>query len=208
MHANAEIGYNTLCTRQIWIDLIELQPRSASGSGDVSRETFVMSVISDIEKKIPSPFPRHIIREEIGVPTPTQVVLLQELERWNNLVLRMSSSLIDLRRALIGEIGMSAELEELMNSIFNGQLPSMWLAYVIPSLFYSIVFCGNQNSESVNLLEELGGEWCGVELRIVTLYCCMDMVSYVLLILSPSVCMRLYLKIIFLTVLLPLRRRI
>ena len=33
LHANAEIGYNTNSTRQIWADLIELQPRSTGGSG-------------------------------------------------------------------------------------------------------------------------------------------------------------------------------
>jgi dynein heavy chain len=41
------------------------------------------------------------------IVTPCQVVLLQELERWNNLVKRMASSLADLQKALVGEIGMS-----------------------------------------------------------------------------------------------------
>lgn len=35
-------------------------------------------------------------------------------------------SLIDLGRALVGEIGMSNELDELGTSIFNGFLPSHW----------------------------------------------------------------------------------
>ncbi len=55
-----------------------------------------------------------------------QVVLLQELERWNNLVNRMSGSLTDLSRALIGEIGMSDSLEDVGNALFNGFLPAWW----------------------------------------------------------------------------------
>ena len=38
----------------------------------------------------------------------------------------MRLSLKDLQRALSGEIGFSSHLEELSNSLFNGQLPTMW----------------------------------------------------------------------------------
>mmetsp|Transcript_13864 Transcript_13864/g.16522 ORF Transcript_13864/g.16522 Transcript_13864/m.16522 type:complete len:229 (-) Transcript_13864:168-854(-) len=39
----------------------------------------------------------------------------------------MQQSLLDLQRALVGEIGMSTVLEELGNCIFNGFVPPMWL---------------------------------------------------------------------------------
>jgi len=39
---------------------------------------------------------------------------------------KMHNSLFDLKRALLGEIGMSTELEELANCLFNGFLPGMW----------------------------------------------------------------------------------
>jgi dynein heavy chain, axonemal len=52
--------------------------------------------------------------------------LLQELERWNNLVKKMANSLLDLNRALIGEIGMSDELDSLGDSLYNGFLPAIW----------------------------------------------------------------------------------
>lgn len=52
--------------------------------------------------------------------TPCQVVLLQELERWNNLIKKMAISLTDLQRALIGEIGMSDELDSLGDALYNG----------------------------------------------------------------------------------------
>ena len=38
----------------------------------------------------------------------------------------MSSTISDLKRALKGEIGMSADLESLGNSFFNGFLPPIW----------------------------------------------------------------------------------
>ena len=38
----------------------------------------------------------------------------------------MHDSLFNLKRALIGEIGMSQDLEEMANQIFNGFVPSKW----------------------------------------------------------------------------------
>lgn len=53
-------------------------------------------------------------------------MLLQELERWNRLVTRMSESLFELQRALQGIVGMSNELDDLAAALFNGFLPDSW----------------------------------------------------------------------------------
>lgn len=58
--------------------------------------------------------------------TPTHIVLLQELERFNRLLIRMENSLTLLRRALAGEIGMDLKLDNIATSIFNGQIPDDW----------------------------------------------------------------------------------
>lgn len=58
--------------------------------------------------------------------TPTLVVLFQELERFNKLIVRIKETLINLKRALKGEIGMSSELDELALSLLNGFLPVKW----------------------------------------------------------------------------------
>jgi dynein heavy chain len=38
----------------------------------------------------------------------------------------MGNSLFQLRRALVGEIGMSKDLDDLSTALFNGELPTMW----------------------------------------------------------------------------------
>lgn len=58
--------------------------------------------------------------------TPTLVVLLQELERFNHLVERMLATLNLLRKALAGEIGMDIVLDNISRSLFNGQIPYDW----------------------------------------------------------------------------------
>lgn len=60
--------------------------------------------------------------------TPTLIVLLQELERFNRLVNRMLETLTLLRRALAGEIGMDVVLDNIATALFNGQIPDNWRA--------------------------------------------------------------------------------
>ena len=84
------------------------------------------SVASNVAASLPPPFDLLVLRRRLGVPSPTQIVLLQELERWEVLVAKMRSSLADLQKALVGEIGMSAELDALSTSLFNGTLPAAW----------------------------------------------------------------------------------
>lgn len=126
LHANADISHYTNATKAIWADLVDLQPRTGSVGTGISREEFIAQVARDIQTKIPEPFDLPLLKKEIGVPSPVQVVLLQELERWNSVLGVMTRSLKDLQRALTGEIGFSSSLEDLSNSVFNGKLPGVW----------------------------------------------------------------------------------
>ncbi|CAM9109021.1 unnamed protein product [Choristocarpus tenellus] len=138
LHPNAEIGYYTNATKEMWKNLISLQPRKAGGEGGMSREDLIASIAKDIESKVPiqsmdvgSYDLMNVRRKIIGgnggeAPSPCQVVLMQELERWNALVIKMATSLMDLRKALTGEIGMSDELDGVGDSLYNGFLPSTW----------------------------------------------------------------------------------
>ena len=92
----------------------------------MSRDDFISQVASDIQKSLPHPFEMDKIKRRITDVTPTTVVLFQELERFNMLIRRMNNSLIELGRALIGEVGMSNELDDVAKSLFNGQIPAIW----------------------------------------------------------------------------------
>jgi len=196
LHSNAEIRYNTQSVRDIWRNLIDLQPRMADTGAGMSREEFIAQTAREIHAKVPQPFDLAEIKRDmykraqqaaskahkgegkdgeestkkkkskkeaaasadgsdkaassskastdskssagasvgdastssgraVGLP-PTTIVLLQELERWNRLVTKMSDSLTELQRALQGIVGMSNELDELAAALFNGFLPDTW----------------------------------------------------------------------------------
>ncbi|XP_017847923.1 dynein heavy chain 10, axonemal [Drosophila busckii] len=127
LHPNAEIGYYTMAARNIWISLIELQPQTGEGTGGISRDDFIDSVAAGILKKLPPAFETWRIRKQVQMSlSPTGVVLLQELDRFNLLVVRIKKTLELLRKAIAGEIGMDTVLDNIANSLFNGLLPAVW----------------------------------------------------------------------------------
>ncbi|XP_006865538.1 PREDICTED: dynein heavy chain 10, axonemal [Chrysochloris asiatica] len=127
LHSNAEIGYYTQAARDMWTHLLELQPQTGESSSGISRDDYIGQVAKDIENKMPKVFDLGQVRKHLGIGiSPTSVVLLQELERFNKLVTRMSRSLAELQRALAGEVGMSNELDDVAKSLFIGQIPTIW----------------------------------------------------------------------------------
>uniref|UniRef100_A0A4W6G9Y8 Dynein axonemal heavy chain 10 n=1 Tax=Lates calcarifer TaxID=8187 RepID=A0A4W6G9Y8_LATCA len=127
LHSNAEIGYYTQAAKDMWTHLIDLQPQTGESGGSISRDEYISQVAQDIQNKLPQLFDMDVIRKKFGTDiSPTSVVLLQELERFNKLVVRMQRSLAELQRALAGEVGMSSELDEVARALFNGHIPAIW----------------------------------------------------------------------------------
>ena len=125
LHTNAELSYYSNASRSLWRNMIELQPRTAASGGGMSREQYINTVAADIAGRLPDKM--DVLPGQVAEPpTPTQVVLLQELDRFHALLKNMRLSLVDLQRALKGDIGMSAELDKLGSALYNGDLPARW----------------------------------------------------------------------------------
>ena len=61
-------------------------------------------------------------------------VLVQEVIRYNRLLVALHASLVEVRKALVGLVVMSEALEAVCNSLFVNQVPTMWAAKGYPSL--------------------------------------------------------------------------
>ena len=62
------------------------------------------------------------------------VVLGQEMDRFNKLLKRISSTCHELKKAIKGTVVMSAELEQMFDSLRNNKLPGLWEKVAYPSL--------------------------------------------------------------------------
>lgn len=127
LHTNAEISYFSNSVKELWLNMLLMQTSDGGADGGFDRTEYISKVASDIQEKLPELFDIFNIKKKFEVPSPTQIVLLQELERFNSLLELMMHSLKDLQRALVGEIGMSQALDELANCMFKGFVPPNWL---------------------------------------------------------------------------------
>ncbi|XP_024136867.1 dynein heavy chain 10, axonemal isoform X4 [Oryzias melastigma] len=127
LHSNVEIGYYTQAVKEMWTHLRDLQPETGECGRSIGGDKHIRGTAQDIQKGLPELFDIKVIHEELGADlSPTSVVLLQELRRFNRLVLCMQQSVAELLKALTGEVGMSKELEDLAHALCNSLVPAMW----------------------------------------------------------------------------------
>lgn len=136
LHPNAEIGFLTTTSENLFRTVFEMQPRDAgSGSGTtVTREDKVKQVLDEIMEKLPEEFNMAEIMGKVEERTPYVVVAFQECERMNYLTGEMKRSLKELDLGMKGELTITSDMEELENSLFLDQVPTIWSSRAYPSL--------------------------------------------------------------------------
>lgn len=77
--------------------------------------------------KIPKVIDYEYTLKVIGAnKKPLDVVLLQEIERYNKLLRTARKGLLELQKGINGFVVMTEELEEMLNSMLLGQVPMVW----------------------------------------------------------------------------------
>ncbi|NWX20475.1 DYH3 protein, partial [Aegotheles bennettii] len=135
LHENADITKDNQETNQLFDGVLLTLPREAGGGGKSPQET-VEDLAQDILSKLPNDFDIEEVMKLYPVlyEESMNTVLRQELIRFNRLTEVVRSSLINLRKAIKGQVLMSSELEDVFNSMLMGKVPSMWAAKSYPSL--------------------------------------------------------------------------
>ncbi|KAM4612372.1 dynein axonemal heavy chain 2 [Polymixia lowei] len=126
-HPNADIASQIAETRTLFDTLLSLQPRAAGPGTGPSPEDKVLELSADVRGKIPALIDYEGTRAVVqGDPSPLNVVLLQEIQRYNALLHTVRSSLVELEKGIKGEVVMSSSLEETFHCIYNARVPPLW----------------------------------------------------------------------------------
>ncbi|CAB3241075.1 unnamed protein product [Arctia plantaginis] len=136
LHPNAEIGFLTTTSENLFRTIFEMQPRDAqaSGAATVTREDKVKQMIDEIIEKLPEEFNMAEIMGKVEERTPYVIVAFQECERMNYLTGEMKRSLRELDLGLKGELTITSDMEDLENALFLDQVPMIWTSRAYPSL--------------------------------------------------------------------------
>ncbi|XP_078053365.1 dynein heavy chain 2, axonemal kl-2 [Augochlora pura] len=132
-HPNADITCLIMETRNMFETLMGLQVQAVAKE-ETTVEEKVTQLTTDILSKIPANIDYETAQKLIGPrKSPLDVVLLQEIQRYNVLLTKTRGSLNNLQLAIRGLVLMSPDLEEIFHCVNEGRVPSAWLiAY--PSL--------------------------------------------------------------------------
>ncbi|EDS32929.1 dynein heavy chain [Culex quinquefasciatus] len=137
LHPNAEIGFLTTLSEQLFKTIFELQPRDsgATSGSSVSREDVVKSIIEEFSDKLPEEFNMPELMARVEDRTPFVIVAFQECERMNILVREMKRTLRELMLGLKGELTITSDMEDLESSLFFDHVPDNWTKRAYPSMF-------------------------------------------------------------------------
>ncbi|XP_074244239.1 dynein axonemal heavy chain 2 isoform X4 [Saimiri boliviensis] len=127
-HPNADVASQITEARTLFDTLLSLQPQiTPITAGGQTREEKVLELAADVKQKIPEMIDYEGTRKLLALdPSPLNVVLLQEIQRYNKLMQTILFSLTDLEKGIQGLIVMSTSLEEIFNCIFDAHVPPLW----------------------------------------------------------------------------------
>ena len=149
---NANITKDQAATTQLLGSILETEKGSGSGGGDdsadgdddggsgggeeKSEDDIIFEVAGSSLAKMPALFDMEFanLRYPVRWDNSMNVVLCQELERFNNLNKVICSSLKDVQDATKGIIVQSEQIEACGKSLFFGRVPEAWESSSYPSL--------------------------------------------------------------------------
>ena len=140
LHENANITYQRAESNKMIETILSIQPRLATAAGGMTPDEIVLEKAKDFLDSLPELLDQKeglkdlFIQDSQGLIPSLSTVLVQEMEKFNNLLTNMKKSLVEIDLAIKGFIVMSETLDSMYLSILNNQVPKNWQAVSYPSL--------------------------------------------------------------------------
>jgi dynein heavy chain len=130
LHPNADLTFRVKEATALFHTLGETQPKGGGGDEGVSREDTVFEKASDLLNRLPDDYIEDDYRVKIkklgGMAVPMNIFLFQEIQRLQDVIGKVRFTLQQLQLAINGEVVMTAELQDILDSIFDAKVPHTW----------------------------------------------------------------------------------
>ena len=128
LHDNAEITTAQTEATNFLDTILSIQPRTSSGSGK-KPEDQIMEIATMLENNLPCLFDYDEVysKYQTDYNESMNTVLIQEVIRYNFLINLIKDNMKQLKLALIGRIVMSDDMDKVFNSLYNNQVPAVWI---------------------------------------------------------------------------------
>ncbi|RXM98274.1 Dynein heavy chain 12, axonemal [Acipenser ruthenus] len=136
MHENVDISKDLQQTRILFNSLLLTQGGGRKGGSSGGGDSTLFEIAKGILTKLPKDFDIEAALQKFPVryDESMNTVLVQEMERFNNLIRTIRSSLLNLQKAIKGLVVMDSDLEALASSLLVGKVPEKWAKRSYPSL--------------------------------------------------------------------------
>lgn len=132
LHENANITYQRAESNRTIETILSIQPRLATAAGGMTPDEIVLEKAKDFLDNLPELLDQNeglkdlFIKDSQGLIPSLSTVLVQEMEKFNNMLTTMKKSLVEIDLAIKGFIVMSETLDSMYLSILNNQVPKNW----------------------------------------------------------------------------------
>ncbi|XP_039299154.1 dynein heavy chain 7, axonemal-like [Nilaparvata lugens] len=137
LHSNASISQNLHSTKYLLNAVLSVQPEFIAIKQETEKidEMHISSIIYDILSKLPGTFDICSVtnKQNLCNKNVMNIVLIQEMRRFNTLLETIRSSIEDLRSAIEGLNVFTPHLHTLTNYILNNHFPRTWMDISYPS---------------------------------------------------------------------------
>jgi len=131
LHPNADLTFRFKEVSQLLSTILETQPKQSSSSGGKTREEIVYDKCQELSTTVPSDYIEDEYEERIaalgGYEIPLNIFLYQEVQRFQNAIDKVRSTLEIVMQAIRGEVVVTAEIMDAINAVFDARVARSWL---------------------------------------------------------------------------------
>lgn len=138
LHTNAGIIRDLNASKNFLSSMNETMTQAESTAQVASKEgeELIMSMLNDIKSQLPSNFDTEQAKKAypIDYNESMNTVLVQEMERFNNLLTEIRKSCRELEDAILGKVAMTSKHEDIIAAFIVSKIPDAWIKKSYPSL--------------------------------------------------------------------------